>query len=107
MIEDSELNEHPYEPITEQDGVVPGEQGPRELGQDGPAEAEDTGPGIAARGQRGEQVVADLLAQVLVHVAGGTQFTSSEDIGAIAHPSKVVPDRGGNRGIFQISLLTV
>ena len=61
------------------------------------------GPGVAARGERGEQVVADLVAQVLLDVAGGTQLTDSEDIGAITHPSTVVLDRAGNRGILSDS----
>jgi hypothetical protein len=37
------------------------------------------------------------VAQVLVHVAGSTQFANSEDIGAITHPSTVVPEGAGNR----------
>ena len=90
----------PCPAFAEQDDVVPGEQGALELGQDGPAEAEHPGPGIAAGGERGEQVVADFAAQVLVDVAGGTQFTNSEDIGAITHPSTVDLYRAGNRGIL-------
>ncbi len=77
---------------------MPGEQGPLELGQDGPAEAVHPGPGIAAGGERGEQVVADFAAQVLVDVAGGTQFTNSEDFGAITHSSTVVLHPAANRG---------
>jgi hypothetical protein len=66
-------------------------QGALELGKDGPAEAVQPGPRIAAGGERGEQVVADLVAQVLLDVAGRAQFTNSEDIGSITHHSTVVP----------------
>jgi hypothetical protein len=35
-----------------------------------------------------------------VNVAGATQFTNSEDFGAITHPSTVVLVCAGNRGIY-------
>jgi hypothetical protein len=42
------------------------------------------------------------MAQVLLDMAGGTQFAKSEDIGSISHPSKVIPTGAVNRGKFQI-----
>ncbi len=75
-----------------------GDQGALELGKDGPAETIDPGPGVPARGERGEQVVADLVAQVLVDVAGCTQFTNGEDVGAITHASTLVLEGAVKRG---------
>ena len=60
--------------LAEQDDVVAGEQGALELGDDRPVEPVDPRPGVLARAQLGEQVVADLGAQVLLLVAGGPQL---------------------------------
>ncbi len=78
---------------------MPGNQGPLELRQHGPAEAEDAGPRIAALRQRGKEVVTDFPAQVLVDVAGGAQFTNSKDLRAFSHSSTVNLFRAG-RGRF-------
>jgi hypothetical protein len=51
---------------------VAGDQGALELGKHSAAETEHAGPRIAVCGERGEQVVADLVAQVLVDMAGCT-----------------------------------
>ena len=73
---------------------MPGKQRTLELGKHRPAEAVDPRPRILAGRERGEQVSADFLAQVLEDVAGGTQFTNGEDIGTISHPSTVAPHHG-------------
>jgi hypothetical protein len=88
--------------LAEQDDIVSRNERAFELGKHSPAEAVHPRPRIPAGGERGEQVSADFLPQVLEDVAGCTQFTNSEDIGTISHPYTVAPDQPRNRGIFSI-----
>ncbi len=64
-------------------------------------EMTETEPGLMTirwnKSRCGEQVVADLVAQVLVDVAGCTQFTNGEGIGAITHTSTLVLEPAVNR----------
>ena len=54
--------------LAEQDDVVPGDQSPLELRDDGGLEAVQAGPGVAAFGERGQEVVPDLDPQGLLDV---------------------------------------
>ena len=91
--------------LAEQDDVVPGEQGPLELGQDGLAEPDDAGEGVLARPHPGEQVVPDLFLDAAVRVAAGAQLAEGgggwrAGVGMLAvllHHSTVCRDRGSLR----------
>ena len=60
--------------LAEQHEVVSGDQRPLELRQHGVLEAEDAGPDVAALGQRGQQVLPDLLLDAPLPMAGGAQL---------------------------------
>ncbi len=59
--------------LAEQDEVVPGEQGALELRAHGVLEADDAGERVGARGQGGEEVVAQLVLDAAQLVPGGAQ----------------------------------
>ena len=65
--------------LAEQHHVVAGEQGPLELRDHGGVEAVDARPRVAALLQRGQQVRAELLAQVQLPVSGGAQLAERPD----------------------------
>ena len=73
----------PLPPLAEQDDVVPGDQRALELGYDGGVEAVQAGPGVLARGQLGQQVGADLLAQRPVLVPDSRSSRTVEMVGAV------------------------
>src|SRR6185503_20706305 len=56
--------------LAEQHDVVAREQGPLQLGEHGALEADDARPRVASRLQRGDQVVADLVLDATLDVAG-------------------------------------
>ena len=60
--------------FAEQHDVVAGDQGPLQLRKHGVLEAEDAGPRVAALGQRGQQVLPDLVLDAPLAMAGGTQL---------------------------------
>jgi hypothetical protein len=78
---------------------MPGDLGAFVLGQVCPAVSIYPGPRIPAGGERGQQIVADLMPQVFPDMAGGPQLTNSKNIGAITHLSTVDPEPAGNRAI--------
>jgi len=75
--------------LAEQDHVVPGDQGALELGDDGVLEAVQPRPRVAALAQRVEEVVAHLLAQRLLDMAGGAQLSDRAD-GGCGHGSTLL-----------------
>ena len=85
--------------LAEQDDVVPGDQGPLEVGQDGLAEPDDAGKRVLARPHHGEQVVPDLFLDAAVHVAAGAQLSEGGGGGGrvrlavLLHHSTVCRDR--------------
>ena len=54
--------------FAEQDDVVPGDQGPLEVGQDGLVEPDDAGEGILSGPHHGEQVLPYLCLDAAVYV---------------------------------------
>ena len=60
--------------FAEQHHVVARDQRPLELRKHGVLEAEDSGPYLAALGQRGQQVLPDFLFDAPLAMAGGTQL---------------------------------
>ena len=91
--------------LAEQHHVVPGDQGPLELRDDGVVEAVQSGPGVLARREPGEQVVADLPSQRPVHVPARAQLTERGGSGGRAggrggrtgHPVHASPGAQGRR----------
>ncbi len=65
--------------LAEQHHVVAGDQGPLELRDDGVLEAVQTWPRVTALAQGGEQVVADLGAQGLGHVARRAELADGRE----------------------------
>ncbi|BBY31737.1 hypothetical protein GCM10023114_59480 [Mycolicibacterium sediminis] len=51
-----------------------GDQRPLQLRQDGVLETQDAGPHVASLGQRGEQVLPDLVLDATLSVAGCAEF---------------------------------
>ena len=76
--------------LAEQHHVVAGEQRPLDLGQHGVVVADDAGEARLAGAQPGQQVVAQLLLDGAVHVAGGAQL--AEGAGQVGRGN------GQNRG---------
>src|SRR5579863_4202031 len=60
--------------LPEQDDVVPRDQGPLEVGQDGLAEPDDAGERVPPGPHHGEQVVPDLVFDAAVLVTACTQL---------------------------------
>ena len=60
--------------LTEQHRVVPGQDGPLDLGQDGGVVADDAGKPVLAGAHAREQVLAEFLFDRAVAVAGRTQL---------------------------------
>ena len=60
--------------FAEQHDVVAGDQSALQLRKHGVLEAQDAGPRVAALGQRGQQVLPDLVLDAPLAMAGGTQL---------------------------------
>ena len=71
--------------LAEEHDVVAGEQGPLELRDHGVLEAVQAGPGIAALAERGQQVVAQLLAEGLGPVAARAELADGLEGGCVRH----------------------
>src|SRR6185312_3059869 len=88
--------------LAEQDDVVPGDQGPLEVGQDGLAEPDDAGKRVLARSHHVEQVVPDLFLDAALRVAAGAQLSEGGGgwhagvgiLGVLLPHSTVCRDRG-------------
>ena len=67
--------------LAEQDDVVPGEQGAFQLRDHGGVESVDAGPGVAAVGERRQEVLAQFDAQRPVGVPRRAQLSGRGDRG--------------------------
>ena len=79
--------------LAEQHDVVAREQGPLQLGEHGALEADDARPRVAPRLQRGDQVVADLVLDATLDVAGRAERAQGAGK-LVRHPSHATPGRG-------------